>query len=82
MKTIPYNLNDIVLVKLTEAGQEYLSRDARFIKINEEGLHSMQFWELMQIFGPVTGLGMPQMFDSNVILKPSSPDSASHTPES
>ncbi len=75
MKT---NLNAVVRVKLTDAGDKtYRQFHERLIglpldlippRLDADGFFKTQLWVLMQVFGPVTFMGMGnQHFENNEI---------------
>lgn len=74
---IAVNLNDTCAVRLTRAGitQFYRWHEALGIisdgpKIDAEGWYRAPFWELMQIFGPITGQGFNPPFETDFRIKP------------
>jgi hypothetical protein len=84
MKDVQFNLNDIVIVKLTDIGKKIfldLDRnvDKRIIKIvgnniyskriDNDGCVNMQMWEVMKVFGNHMALAMDSPIEMNVIIK-------------
>lgn len=75
-----FNMNSIVKVQLTDAGREHHKSNYEDLykqlklkappyvppKEDAEGWSIWQLWHLMEVFGPVTGMGMPQMMESDI----------------
>lgn len=70
------NSNDRVRVKLTEKGQEILTKYyGAWIHLEsfqphtpgKDGYYKFHLWELMEIFGPSMHLGMEVPFEGNVM---------------
>ena len=62
-----FNINDKVVVALTEFGKQRLIGDARTIYRLDNGKYSFQLWELMSIFGDYMYNGAEQIFIKNEI---------------
>lgn len=76
-KSIPFNINNYVSVKLTkEGGEQWYRHHERFgiigdgPEIDENGWMRIQLWELMQIFGSELRNGGPLMFETNILFHP------------
>lgn len=80
---IKFNLNDHVLVKITEHGVEYLKQRHNernsfyhgaigdFIPpvVDENGYTKYQLWRLMQDFGPAIFMGGNLPIDTNILIE-------------
>lgn len=70
------SLNDNVKVKLTPRGvQRYIESYTELgcpppslPQPDSEGYTSFQLWTLMNTFGPATYMGMPLMFERNLVV--------------
>ncbi len=76
-----FNVNETVLVKLTELGLNHWRNEFNKISIpdytfeqhynsytNKEGYTSFQLHVLMELFGEVIGNGLPLMFETNILI--------------
>ena len=79
MKTINFNCNEYVYVKLTQFGKEILAKDEeefrrlyniepiyKFKPEDEDGWSKWQLWDLMNIFGPYMKMGCNNPFDLSI----------------
>lgn len=85
MKTIPFNVNDNVRVKLTPLGHKILLDDYltmmlsyseanrpfpyRAPKEDAEGWSTWQMWHLIQAFGPHVSMGRKNPFETNIQIE-------------
>lgn len=78
---LEFNLNDMVSVKLTDAGRDELKKQHLELykyrntipefeppKEDESGYSEWQLWDLMSKFGKKIYLGGPNMFDLNILI--------------
>ena len=79
---IDFNVNEIVLVKLTETGKVELERQheelnkllpkltSRFkgVTEDEDGFSRWQLWSLMKTFGHMISMGQEPPFETNIKL--------------
>lgn len=66
---IEFNVNDCVQVRITERGWGHLRTTAYPMSLVHdvgEGWSEWQAWELMRVFGPVLGNGIPPPFHPNI----------------
>ena len=82
-KLIAFNINDSVLVKLTDKGREIhrnwheeLRRQVPTYKgtylppkEDENGYSRFQLWSLMNYFGPFCSLGLEVPFDTEILFE-------------
>lgn len=72
-----FNINKMVKVKLTSKGKEIHKQ--RYDKYNhsieytppkedENGYSDFQMWELMNIFGEHTSIGLDQCFEATILI--------------
>jgi len=63
------NINDIVKVRLNDAGRKILKNEPYVLARIEDkdGWSEWQLWELMRIFGPHLSLGAAPPFEKNVL---------------
>ena len=63
-----YNMNNNVIVKLTDKGIKHLNSkyESKWIEVKEDGTIEIQLWCFMELFGDVTGIGMAQHYDLNI----------------
>ncbi len=79
MKHIDFNVNNVVRVKLNDAGRTYLEAahvafwarlgrpapyDFKLPDEDAEGWSRWQLWSFMEHFGPATSLGASLLFDA------------------
>lgn len=81
--TVTFNLNSVIQVRLNNKGFEHWKEEhEKFLpekyhhelshyknKMNEAGYIEFQAWHFMEIFGSKTGLGCPQLFHCEILLK-------------
>ncbi len=72
VKSMKININEIVKVKLTDAGIEQLKNDSLLYNYHfkpETKILETELWDIMNIFGPKMYNGADQMFvNSEIIL--------------
>jgi len=80
MKTIEFNANENVKVKLTEFGEKILKDDydrlrlsfpkmkPYELRLDKDGYYETQLWHLMSTFGQYMELGRPEPFHLDMIF--------------
>ena len=76
-----FNINNYVLVKLNEIGEEELKRQHEELmiiapklgpyeprKVDEDGFSKWQMWDLMHTFGHMVSLGSKVPFETTIII--------------
>jgi len=85
MRVVQTNVNQHIMVKLTPKGIEHwmedvnsnlpthlkLTPDIVKNKMDDKGFHTFQIWEFMEIFGAKSGMGMPTLFETEVLIETS-----------
>ena len=78
MRIVGFNINDTLLLKLTDVGRlQYAKHYVAFemspppLKLREDGSAAFVVWEAMRIFGPALSMGGPLMFETSVWLEQS-----------
>ncbi len=82
MKTIPFNINDNIQVKLTDYGKEMLRRDHEsfnqqyppgfpYSEPTEDnlGYSTWQMWDLMSKLGKYVGMCEPNPFETGIKIE-------------
>jgi hypothetical protein len=78
--TIYVRLHEKGFQRLADAHNEFCSRIPNWEKrtpehyqkmVNDDGYYSFQAWDFIQTFGPVTSLGMHNIYDINILIEDS-----------
>ncbi|MGE9312859.1 hypothetical protein ACLOAU_14520 [Niabella sp. CJ426] len=85
MELLPININDTVLVKLTDLGYKKLTERHNELAIMaptlgiktpedykakaDKGYTRFQIWELMETFGSLIGICQPNYFETTILLE-------------